>query len=172
MAWSYLEMQSEMTLWGLLKLDQDLCQTFIWTMGIRQRWQMIVREAKKRLPENDYQILKGINKVLMVVMRDRNIAVHGLVHAQMVLDSIPPKRTVIPDGLSGPHKFHRIPCWTIYIGEDAGKSFEISTESVIIIRENIHKLAEQIWKFNEAKSFTNRTKINDVIEQEWPKRIE
>jgi hypothetical protein len=167
-AWSYLEMQSEATLWGILKIDQELGEVFTWKMGMRERWQMICREAKKRLPTEDHETLKAINKLVEVAMRDRNIVVHGLIHAKVVLPYKPPKGSPLAGGLAGPHSFDRIPCWSIYMGEAAAKSFEVSTLAVITIRENIMKISDKVQAFNSTHSYTETTEVNDSIESGWP----
>jgi hypothetical protein len=123
--WSFLEGRSEQTLWGILNIDQDLGETFTWTISIRNRWQMIVREAKKRLPSSDYETLKSINKDLNVSTRDRNIIVHGLVNSLVQRDASerePDIGSVVPEQVLMT-ALARVPCWTIYIGEEAGRNF-------------------------------------------------
>lgn len=77
-AWSYLEMLSERTLWGILGMNDRLAQAFLWRMQLLSKWQMITREAKKALPEADAIALKALAKAVNSLARDRNIVIHGL----------------------------------------------------------------------------------------------
>lgn len=168
-AWAFLESLSEITLWGILKIDQDLGQTFTWRLGMRERWQMIVREAKRRLPQQDHEELNEIKKMLVSPMRQRNIVIHGVINATAAFqDQSPPHGTNIPaDSI----KFARHPCWTIFIGEDAGKNFKMSTQAVLMIIENIHKITNRVVAFNNSHSYTTRTKFHETLEEGWPVQL-
>jgi hypothetical protein len=95
-AWSYLEMTSEQTLWGILNLNPILAQAFVWRMQLLQRWQMIVRESKKSLSEADFLALREISRRVNLLARDRNIIVHGVVHSLPIRLTQTPTRTSIP----------------------------------------------------------------------------
>lgn len=167
-AWSYLEMLSERTLWGILDLNAKLAQAFVWRMQLSSKWQMIVREAKKSLPESDALTLKALAKSVNALARDRNIVIHGHVTALAQLpDPLPPPGGIIGP-ITDPLPFTRQPCWTIYMGEDAGKNFPISCEAVEIIVLNIQKVAEEILTFNMRRNFTEGTKIGSEVEEGWP----
>ena len=168
-AWAYLEAVSEITLWGILKISEELGETFTWRQGMRERWQMIVREAKKRPSNGDYETLKSISKLVSGAIRDRNIVIHGVIHAIVeVQGERPPPGTALPGGLNPDVKFNRVPCWTIYIGEDAGKNFPLSTQAVAIIRENIGKITDQVMDFNKSHSYTEHTNPKETVEAGWP----
>ncbi|WP_145608238.1 hypothetical protein [Nitrospirillum amazonense] len=169
-AWSYVEMLSEQTLWGILSLNREQGEAFIWRMPLLQRWQVIVREAKKKFNESEIKELLKIKHLVETVQRDRNIVVHGIVHASIALANPISKYDRIA-GIGDPIQFSRPPCWTIYIGEDAGKNFQVSTEAVLIIKENAEKVQELIRSYNINKGFTAGTVPNDNIEPNWPKRI-
>lgn len=133
-AWSYLEMETERTLLGILKLDHEQARIFVWRMGMRQRWQMIVEECDTFLSSSNVAFLKAINKKIVVIMKDRNIIVHGLIHASAFKErpsgtqlSI---KSVTPEDIT-------TPCWTIFMGDGAGKRYAVSSESVSIVLENV-----------------------------------
>jgi len=172
-AWSFLEGRSEQTLWGILNIDQDLGEVFTWTMSMRHRWQMIVREGQKRLSKSDYETLKSIQKSLNISMRDRNIIIHGLVNSIVQRDASerkPEIGEIVPERVIAT-SLARTPCWTIYIGEDAGRNFAISTEAVKIVINNIGKITERVTDFNKIHNFRERTAPTLPIETGWPKQL-
>lgn len=169
LAWSYLEMETEKTLIGLLSFNQELSRIFLWRMGMRQRWQMIVDEADTFLPSTDVSLLKAINKNIAVAMRDRNIIVHGLVNASLKNTSLTPG-SKLPIATTTPEDITP-PCWTIFMGEGAGKRYLMSTDAVRIVLQNVQKLGDQLLEFNRRHGFKTVTEINSEIERDWPKRI-
>jgi hypothetical protein len=77
----------------------------------------------------------------------------------------------VPGGLQAPHAFARIPCWTVFRGAEAGKNFEISTEAVITVRDNIVKIGNRVTDFNNRYGYTKSSPHTDHLESGWPKPI-
>jgi len=174
MAWSVLEGRTEATLWGILGADEKLGPIITWRLDLRGRWQLVLEHAPTRHNREEVEELRSINKSLTPVMRDRNIIIHGLVHAIMEIlgDRRPASGEVIPGGLAGPHTFARKPCWTVYRGSEAGKNFPISRDAVEIVRENVLKITDRVVAFNNAHNYKTTFRPRDTIEVDWPKRIE
>lgn len=166
-AWSYVEMQSERVLWGILGLNADLAEAFVWRMGLLQRWQMIVREARKKFAEEEVNELKAMKKLIDTSQRDRNIVVHGVVHAMARLPE-KPKSGAFIGTIDSPPPFERVPCWTIYMGDDAGKNFPVSTNAVKTIIGNVEKIQKLLDAYIARKDFTSGTPLADAIEENWP----
>ena len=169
-AWSFVEMQSERVLWGILGLNAELSEAFVWRMGLLQRWQMIVREARKKFTEDEVEELKTIKKLVDTTQRDRNIVIHGVVHAEARLPKKPKSGEVIGT-TQNPPPFERVPCWTIYMGDDAGKNFPVSTESVRTIIENAEKIQKLLGAYIDRKGFTSGTPLAETVEEDWPERL-
>jgi hypothetical protein len=171
-AWSYLEMQTEKTLRGLLKMDERLARIFIWRLGMRERCSLIKQEASNSLSEENAETLKDIIYNIQISATDRNIIIHGLMHATLEIPSHVDKTKIsIPVGATEPIPFARIPCWTIFMGEGKGKSYAVSTEAVSIVLENISKLGTLLRNFNTENGFTQYSEMNNFIEKDWPKRL-
>jgi hypothetical protein len=166
-AWSYVEMRTERTLWGIMGLTPQQGEAFLWRMPLLTRWQMIVREARKLYQEAEVDELKAIKKMVDTTQRDRNIVVHGVVHALMIADGDQtPGRLV--GSVAQPPPFVRLPCWTIYMGDDAGKNFPVSPSAVGTIIDNARKIAELITAYNNRKGFTVGTDLAETVEEGWP----
>ena len=113
-----------------------------------------------------------MNKDITNVSRDRNIIVHGLIHAELITPEPRPERgTVIPGGLIPSFPFSKQPCWTIFKGEDKGKSFPVSVEAVRIVLSNIDILAEKLQKFNKSNGYKIVSAISGDVEANWPKPL-
>lgn len=164
-------MLSEKTLWGILGLNHKLAEAFLWRMQLSSKWQAIKREAKKTMPEQDHLTLKALGTAVDACARDRNIVVHGVVHAMAKYEGDPPPTGAIMGTAERPVEFIVQPCWTIFMGEDAGKNFLICPESVEIIIGNVQRVAQRILEFNVAHSFTAGTPMRDTIEEGWPKPL-
>jgi len=167
-AWSYLEARSEATLWGIVGADERLGPLITWRLDLPNRWSMILNYAPKKHDVETVEILRLINKDLTPVTRDRNIIVHGLVHAIAMVPVRPPYGTPLPP----PHEFARIPCWTVFRGAQAGKNFAISSMAVSIVRENIQKIGTRVTSFNVQHGYTKVSQHEGQIENDWPKQIE
>lgn len=166
MAWSYLESQSESTLWGIVGADQQLGPLITWRLDLRNRWQMILEHASRKHDQIAVQQLRTINKDLVSVTRDRNIIVHGVAHATIVNKQNLTYGEII--GSAGDDlPFVKIPCWTVFRGAEAGKSFPISTKAVEIVRTNIVKMGERVVGFNKLHNYTESS-VTGKIEDDWP----
>lgn len=167
MAWAVLEARTEATLWGILGADQRLGPVITWRLDLRGRWQMVLEHAPKKHTNDEVKELRSINSALIPVMRDRNIIVHGLVHALAIVDG-----PTAPAGytFAQPPRFERIPCWTVFRGSEAGKSFPVSAGAVHIVRNNIDRIADRVVTFNNrngyAQDFTWMS--NPIESQQWP----
>src|SRR5262249_50804280 len=120
-AWSYLEVLTEQTLWGILDADEKLGPVITWRLDMRSRWQLILEHAPKKHDSKDIDELRAINKDLATVTRDRNIIAHGLVHAAMNFPGERPEPGVV-DHLLKDADVMRVPCWTVFRGAEAGKN--------------------------------------------------
>jgi hypothetical protein len=165
-AWSYLEMETEKTLLGIMSLSQELARIFVWRLGMRQRWQLIVSEGDTFLQSSDVSALKAINKKIEVVMRDRNIIIHGIVHAYKKNFT---GSFMSMDELTSEHITP--PCWTIFMGEGAGKRYPVSTSAVSTVLQNVQKVGEELMIINKRLDFKTSTEINSEIEHNWPKPL-
>jgi hypothetical protein len=159
-AWSNLEGRSEATLWGILDADERLGPVITWRLDLRGRWQMILEHAPKKHNRQEVEEFRGINRRLIPVMRDRNIIIHGLVHASLEVEGEPKSGDII----HGPLRFVRPACWTVFRGSEAGKSFPISEDAVVIVRDNINFLAEQVIALNRRHGYTKHTLPTDQID--------
>ena len=172
MAWSHLEARSEITLWGILEADERLGPIVTDRLDLRGRWDLILVHARKKHNSDDIERLRAINKDLVTVTRDRNIIVHGLVHARMITNKPLQSGDKIPGGTELQHLFVRPPCWTIFRGADAGKNFLISTAAVTIVRENIHTIEKRVTQFNKDHHYAARRPLGDILEAGWPAQLE
>jgi hypothetical protein len=119
--------ETEATLWGIFNLQPSIGPLISWKLDLKSRWLYIVDAASQRHCANDVTFLRKMNKDITNVSRDRNIIVHGLIHAELITPEPRPERgTVIPGGLIPSFPFSKQPCWTIFKGEDKGKSFPVS----------------------------------------------
>jgi hypothetical protein len=79
--------------------------------------------------------------------------------------------SIVPGGLIWPHNFIKVPCWTIFKGADARKSFPVSSTAVEIVRKNIHKIGERLLSFNNKFNYHDCSHPSDEIEVNWPAPI-
>lgn len=165
-AWSYLEIASENTIWGILDADDRLGPIITWRLDLRARWQLILDHAHKKHTVDERKELRDINKNLITVTRDRNIIIHGAVHARALTESMPEYGNFIV-----PQTIIRQACWTIFRGADAGKSFPISAEAVITVRDNINILAKKVIAFNQRHGYIRGTIPSEDVESGWPVRL-
>lgn len=170
MAWAYLESVTETTLWGIVDATEKLGRLITWRLDMRSRWQMIIEYAPEKHDANAIAELKAINKALVPITRDRNIVVHGLVHAHVVK----PPDAKYGDNFGPGHDldYVRKPCWTVFRGADAGKNFPMSGGAVEIVRQNIQSLGRRVTTFNLRHGYTLRTEHVAPIEQNWPTPLE
>jgi hypothetical protein len=156
MAWAYLEVLCEQTLWGMLKLDKTHGPLVTWRLDMRARWQMILDKSNGLFSSEDEKIIRQINKGVTIAARDRNIIVHGVIHS-----------IIATNDLKRPEAF-----WTVFRGADAGKKFTVATIFVQIVCENIQLLCKRMEKFNKDHSYQSTSLEPRVPEQGWPKRVE
>jgi hypothetical protein len=113
-----------------------------------------------------------MNKDIINVSRDRNIIVHGLIHGEAIIPGPRPEHgTAIPGGTIPSFPFSRPPCWTIFKGDDKGKSFPVSFEAVRIVHSNIDILAERLRQFNKTHGYQTVSTISGGVEANWPKPL-
>jgi hypothetical protein len=154
-AWSFLEKRTENMLWGILDADERLGPIITWRLDLRGRWQLILKHAHKKHGADQIKELRNMNKDIVVVTRDRNIIVHGLIHSWAPTDS------------------EQAPvCWTVFRGAEAGKNFPISLEAVAMVVTSIQKLGRKLIAFNETHKYERTWPRLDKIEVEWPKPLE
>ena len=170
-AYSYLESRAEATIWGILNTDERIGTILTGRLDLRSRFQLIVDHAEEKHTELQVQELKEINKALVKIIRDRNIIVHGIVHAEVNVQTKPRRGEIISNDLSLPYPMSRIPCWTIFKGADAGKSFPISRDAVRTVRQNVQNVAERLRIFNSFFQYHDSAKPSGFIETQWPERL-
>jgi hypothetical protein len=85
----------------------------------------------------------------MKAATDRNIIVHGLVHAAIITGADIDRSTInIPLKDARLEQLSRVPCWTVFMGEGKEKNYQVSTEAVSIVLDNIQKLGVDLREFN------------------------
>src|SRR5215218_6745857 len=106
---------------------------------------MILEYAPRKHDDNAKAILRGINKDIVPIARDRNIIVHGVVHSQALL----PGGAAFGDKLGRTEEvpLTRLVCWTIYKGAEAGKNFPVSSKAVKTVRKNVQQVGHRIVAF-------------------------
>jgi hypothetical protein len=154
-AWAFLEIVTEQAIWGILRLDRRIGAHVTWRLDMKMRWELLLKVAAEHLP-GEMSFLRKINKDVTTCTRDRNIIVHGVVHA------------LLEGGdQSKPKAF-----WTVFRGADAGKRFLVSTEAVRIVRENLQKLGVDMQDFNRRHNFPAHDSLTGgSAEQNWPKPL-
>lgn len=141
-AWSYLELVTEQSIWGVLEVADKLGPVITSRLDMRGRWQLLLEWAPRKHEHRDLDELRSINVDMAAVGTDRNIIVHGIIHASMALHEKPPPYTIL--GAAGATMpFHRPPCWTVARGPNAGKNFPISKKAVETVRLNIQKVGKR-----------------------------
>lgn len=170
MAWAFLESVTETTLWGVVDATEKLGPLITSRLDMRSRWQMILEYAPVKHDTKAVAELKGINKDLVPITRDRNIIVHGLVHAHVIR----PPDSIYGDSFGPGHDLNYIrkPCWAVFRGAGAGKVFPMSSGAVEIVRKNIQSLAERVIVFNKRHAYELSTQHTAPIEQNWPTPLE
>ncbi len=170
-AWAALEMETEATLWGIFSLQPPMGQHFSWKLDLKSRWLYIVDAAPQRHCPDDVSFLRKMNKDIIIVSRDRNIIVHGLIHGNAITPGKFEYGKVIPGGSFPSFPFSKPPCWTIFKGEDKGKSFPVSVEAVKIVYSNVCILSERLLNFNKSHGYITVSTISSGMEENWPKLL-
>lgn len=154
-AWAYLEVLTERAIWGMLKLDDTHGPLVTWRLDMKMRWEMLLNKAPEHIPD-EMEFLRKMNKDVTTCTRDRNIIVHGLIHARLVV---------------GDHSEAKA-FWSVFRGADAGKKFPVSAFAAQTTRENIQLLCRRMDEFNERHLYWNITHDGAGVEQQnWPKRL-
>lgn len=154
-AWAFLEIVTEQAIWGILKLDSKVGPHVTWRLDMKMRWELLLKVSAEHLP-GEVSFLRKANKAVTVCTRDRNIIVHGVIHA-LLEDGDPTK----------PVSF-----WTVFRGADAAKKFPVSAKAVSIVRDNIQKIGRDMQAFNARHNFKDHSLTGGHAEQNWPKPIE
>jgi hypothetical protein len=154
-AWAFLEIVTEQAIWGILKLDNKVGPHVTWRLDMKMRWELLLRVSKEHLPEEE-PFLRKLNKQVKDCTRDRNIIVHGVVHA--LLESGDPNK---------PKAF-----WSVFRGADANKKFPVSIKAVQIVRDNVQKLGNEMKAFNGRHNFPQTSLDGGFGEEGWPKPLE
>lgn len=160
-AWSYLEFATEKMIWGIVGVDEMAGRNLTWGLDLRQRWQKIMTEAPKKHSDEEFNVISEINQQILLLAKDRNIIVHGLVHASVI-------NPVIKNGVVIGGELDRVPAWSIFRGEDGGKSFPVSLNGVQTVISNIQKTTAQIADFNEHHNYTTKTTPSEELQKNWP----
>ena len=161
-AWSYLEFATEKTIWGTLGVLEQAGREYTWPLDLRQRWKLIIKEAPVKHTNADQQFLASINNKIDILCRDRNIIVHGLIHAVV-------KDPSTQEGVVTGGTFDRQPAWSIFRGINGGKSYPMSLRAIEVVRDNIGKTTKLVAEFNERHHYTEKTTPSDLLEKDWPK---
>jgi hypothetical protein len=154
-AWAYLEIVTEQAIWGILKLDVKLGQHITWRLDMKMRWELLLRIADEHLPQES-EFLRKLNKHVKTCTRDRNVIVHGIIHA--LLEAGDPTK---------PRAF-----WSVFRGADANKKFPVSTNAVVTVRNNLQRLGREMSDFNMRHNFPDTSLGGGFAEENWPKPLE
>ena len=166
-AWSYLEGRTEQLVWGLLNLKPEAGRKLTWELDMKRRWALVTKHAAKKHSLPDIEMLKQYNKDAATIAQDRNIIVHGLMHAAAI-SRIPGKTA---DLSTEEVEYVRVPCWTVFRGGDAGKNYPVSANAVKLVRENIQRLGKKVTEFNFRFNYLGTSDHNKEIEEGWPAPI-
>lgn len=166
-AWSFLESVSEQTIWGLIGADLEIGSMITDRLDLRLRWELILKHAAKKHTETDVSELRNINKDITTATRDRNIIIHGIMHAMVIKKPTPLQygEAVQPEDLLN---VLRVPCWTIFKGVDAGKNFPVSSKAVETVRVNIQKIGKRTVAFNKRHQYFGKIRPEAPVETGWP----
>jgi hypothetical protein len=169
-AWSYLELVTEQAIWGILEVDDKIGPVITYRLDMRGRWSLLMEWAPRKHVGGDITELASINADIATVNTDRNIIVHGIVHAlaRTNLETKPPPYTILDENITG---FERVPCWTVSRGSGAGKNFPISKNAVETARLNIQKVAKRVATFNARFNYTKTVTPMPDVEVDWPKPL-
>jgi hypothetical protein len=170
-AWSFLEAQSEQTLWGILEADLPLAAIITDRLDLRLRWEMILKYAPKKHSIDETAELRRINKLITSKTADRNIIVHGAMHALLERTYKAPYGTIVDKRDPNLISEKRVACWTVFKGAAAYKNFPVSSEAVKIVSLNIQKISEQVVKFNRQHGYHGKARAEAPVETGWPEPI-
>jgi hypothetical protein len=166
-AWSMLELRTEQTIWGILEVEDKIGPIITSRLDMRGRWQLILEWAPRKHSLTEVQELRTIDADVATVNVDRNIIVHGLIHASGRQKQPTPTTGIPAEDVD----FSRVPCWTIARGPQAGKNFKVSKTAVEVVRTNIQNIGKRVFKFNERFGYMKTVTPQPDYEFDWPKPI-
>jgi hypothetical protein len=166
----YLEYVTEHTAWGILGADAKWGEIISSKLDLKGFWNLIVDHA----PTDLKQELKDLRKLINDAADDRNVIVHGQVHAVMMVGGDKLKDRQIYDiiGVEDVHSFAVPPSWVVHKGPNAGKCFPISTRAVEIVDENVYQIGLRVQNFNKRFGHYKGRVPSDEIATDWPKPLE
>jgi hypothetical protein len=167
-AWAYLEQVTEQTIWGILEVDDKIGPVITHRLDMRGRWSLLMEWAPRKHIAADLEELSKINTDVATINTDRNIIVHGIIHAlaRTTLTTRPPPYTILDnENIKG---FERVPCWTVSRGSGAGKNFPISKDAVETVRLNIQKVGRRVATFNAQFGYTKTVTPMPDVQSGWP----
>lgn len=169
-AWAFLELHSEGTLRGITSITPEQARIFSLKMAVQEKWNLICRQGQLVFSPEDQSTVNNIRAAISKAADDRNIIIHGVVHAGIMTDSPDmPYGEAMPASKFRDIPFYRQPCWTIFKGTNAEKNFPISSQAVEIVRSNIQLISAKVLAFNKRKNFTVMPAMSEAIEPDWPK---
>lgn len=119
--WSFLEAVTDVILRNVLGVTPKVAGIICEFKDIASRWKLIVQNAEGIVSEDEFKLIKSINKHILDVTKDRNIIVHGQI-------------------IAAPHGTEVYAMITR--GEHAGKLFPMTKDAVKTVMENIQRLAD------------------------------
>jgi hypothetical protein len=97
MAWAFLERVTERTIWGILDVDEKIGPVITYRLDMRGRWALLMDWAPRKHIGADLKELSEVNADVGTVNTDRNIIVHGIVHALAETNlQVPPPSSILP----------------------------------------------------------------------------
>ena len=150
-AWSLLELITDRILWGVLGVSSKIGSIISSPKDLTARWDLISKNAEHVVAPADLERVKKINKQLVAVTVDRNIAVHGTI-------------LVWPE----PRKHYAI----VTRGIHAGKLNEIDVDRMQVIIKNIKILSVEATKLCTKYKWMNEAPPSDPFNLDWAKPIE
>jgi hypothetical protein len=171
-AWAFLEGVTERTVWGILNVDEKIGPVITYRLDMRGRWSLLMDWAPRKHVGADLKELSELNADVATVNTDRNIIVHGIIHASaetnLQVNKLSPNSIV---GTENIIRFARAPCWTVTRGPSAGRNFPVSTKAVETVRLNVQKLGERVAKFNAKFGYIKTVTPMPEVEKDWPKPL-
>jgi hypothetical protein len=168
-AWAYLEMQTEKAMRGLLALTEPQTKMFVWGIKVTDRCARLKEAAKGKITGDELRDFNLLCTQISQTADERNVIVHGLVHAAVKRPSSIPNDGVLSAHNKLPEEIiAQVPCWTVFQGTGKGKNYPISTTAVETVLSKIQTLADRLRKFNTAHQFNYNPSVGDQIEANWP----
>jgi hypothetical protein len=166
-AWSWFEAVTDTTLLAVSDVSERENFSQLWRIDIWRRWEHLLQRAERGSTAADLAVLRKISTQLVTVIKDRNIIIHGLVHASAKMSG---NKSYTDGNIPAGEElsFIRAPCWSISRGPEAGKNFPVSTKAAECVRLNIQKLGSRLKKYNNEHGYKTQRSPNKNIEGSWP----